>query len=368
MKQKNKHHIDYILLFAVLALNAIGTLMIFSASPTMGLKLGDSYYFIKRHLFYLIIGWGAFYFGFHLDIEKLKKWAGLLFVISISLLLAVYLPGIGRRISGASRWIDLVFISFQPSELMKFSMVVLLAQVLSRVKNDIRDFTRGLLPWLLLVGFVAGLIIIQPDLGTAIAISGAAFILFFAAGAQLPHLAALGGTGALGLLVLSLTSRYRLRRLLAFLDPWQDPQGIGFHIIQSLLAVGSGGLLGLGLGASRQKFFYLPEQFTDFIFAILCEELGFFGGIVVIALFAILLGRGLRLAGRVEDRFSSLLVVGVIAWLTLQATINIMVVLGLLPTTGIPLPFISFGGTALIIELFSVGIVLQISKNEEGKR
>jgi cell division protein FtsW len=364
MKQKSKIHFDYIFLFAILALNVVGTLMIFSASPTMGLKIGDTYFFIKRHLFFLFLGLFAFYGGLRCDLMKLKKWSGLLLMITVFLLFAVYIPGVGRKISGASRWIDLFFISFQPSELMKFVMIVFLANALTQSHEKIRDFFNGLLPLLVLVGFIAGIIVLQPDLGTALVISGTAFILFFVAGAQLSHLAMLGGAGVLGVAVLSFTSHYRLHRLLAFIDPWKDPQGIGFHIIQSLLAVGSGGIFGLGLGASRQKFFYLPQQFTDFIFAILCEELGFIGGIFVAILYAILLGRGLRIATRTTDSFNSLLTVGIVSWIIIQATLNIMVVLGMIPTTGIPLPFISFGGTAVVLQLFSVGLVLQISRGE----
>jgi len=357
-----KNKLDYLFLFSVFALSAVGMIMIFSASPTMGIKLGDSFYFIKRHLFYLLLGYFALYFGLNLDLALVRKWSSTIFAIGLALLLLVYIPGVGRKVLGAARWIDLGIFSFQPSELMKFASVLFLAHLFATWKDRIKDFWRGIIPVLLLVGLVAAIIIKQPDLGTAIAILGASFIMLFVAGAEALHLLIVGGVGIGGIIALSLTSAYRFRRIAAYIDPWKDPQGIGFHIIQSLLAVGSGGLFGLGLGASRQKFFYLPQQFTDFIFAILCEELGFIGAISVVILFAIFAVRGFRIAFAATDRFQSLLAAGLVGWLTLQAIINMMVVVGLIPTTGIPLPFISYGGTATIMNLFSAGIILNISK------
>ena len=363
----SKQKIDYIFLFTVLALTAIGIIMVFSASPTMALKLGDSYYYLKRHIFYVLLGFAALYFGAWLDLERLKKWAGLILLLSLLLLVSVFIPGVGRRVSGALRWIDLMIFSFQPSEVIKFTMVLFLASMLSRQGEGIKSFFKGLLPALLVVGLVSALIVYQPDLGTAIAIASTAFIMLFAAGANLWHLAGIGAAGIACAAASAFSRPYRLQRLVAFVNPWQDPQGSGFHIIQSLLAVGSGGLLGIGLGASRQKFFYLPQQFTDFIYAILCEELGFVGGAGVIALFIIFAVRGARIALTAEDRFSFLLAAGLVSWITLQALINILVVVGLLPTTGIPLPFISYGGTATVVSLFSVGILLNISSQTRAK-
>jgi cell division protein FtsW len=353
--------LDYIFLFSLLALATIGTIMVFSASPTLGLRLGDSFYFIKRHIFYLLLGFGALYFGFQLDLDTLKKRAGPLFLVSLLLLLVVYLPGVGRKVLGASRWIELGILSFQPSELIKFTMVVFLAAWLAARRDKLGDFWRGFLPPVLLVAAIFALIVKQPDLGTALTIALTSLVMLFTAGADLRQIGGIGALGLLGVAVISITSPYRLRRLMSYLDPWQDPQGSGFQIIQSLLAVGSGGLLGLGLGASRQKYFYLPQQFTDFIFAILCEELGFIGGAVVVGLFCLLAYRGLMIALATADPFKNLLAVGLVTWLTLQALMNIMVVIGLIPTTGIPLPFISYGGTATIINLFAAGVVLNIS-------
>ncbi len=353
--------IDYLLLFSTLCLSAIGLVMVFSASPTMALKLGDTYYFIKRHILYLLLGFSALYFGLRIDLKSLKRWSNLIFLVSLVLLLLIYLPGLGKKISGASRWIDLMLFTFQPSELIKFTMILFLANLLSSWKERIKNFGQGLVPILIVMALVCGLIVAQPDLGTAVMICVTSFIMLFAAGAELIHLAALFGIGVLGVLILALSSPYRMRRIIAYLDPWQDPQGIGFHIIQSLYAIGSGGLFGLGLGASRQKFFYLPQQFTDFIFAILCEEMGFMGGAFVVILFIIFAARGFRIAFLSKDNFNYLLATGLVSWISLQAIINLMVVVGLIPTTGIPLPFISYGGTATVVGLFSVGILLNIS-------
>ena len=354
--------IDYIFLLAVIILSAIGTLTVFSASPTMGLKHADLLYYIKRHLFYLLIGVGACFYGFNLDLQNLKKIAFPLFAVTVLLLVLVFIPGVGHNISGASRWIDLGIISLQPSELIKFTLTVFVAKLLAEKKGSIGNFINGVLPVLLIFGLVAVLIIKQPDLGTVLALGGAVFAMLFVAGMQYSQFAVLGLLAIIAVGALGVTSPYRMKRFLAFFDPWQDPQGIGFQIIQSLLAVGSGGFLGLGLGASRQKFFYLPQQFTDFIFAIYCEETGFLGALAVIAVFILFAHRGFMIALGAKDPFKSLLATGLVAWLTTQALINIMVVVGLVPTTGIPLPFISYGGTATIVNLFAVGVILNISK------
>jgi len=359
--QKAKQ-INYLFLFSVMVLSAIGLLMVFSASPTMALKHGDTYFYLKKQLLYILLGVAALIYGAKLDLEELKKRAGLIFAISVALLVLVFIPGVGRKVLGASRWIDLGILSFQPSELIKFTMVLILAKWLSVKKSQIGDFFGGFVPPLLLFALVSALIMKQPDMGTVITIGITVFLMLFFAGARIVHLMLLGGVGVAGALVMSIITPYRMQRLVAYIDPWKDPQGVGFHIIQSLLAVGSGGLFGLGLGASRQKFFYLPQQFTDFIFAILCEEMGFFGGVSVVAFFALFAVQGYRIALAADDEFKRLLAAGLISWITMQAIINIMVVIGLIPTTGIPLPFISYGGTATIINLFAVGIVLNISK------
>lgn len=354
--------IDSLFLLSVLFLLAVGTAMIFSASPAMGMKYGDTFYFIKRHCFFLALGLAALFYGLHLNLDNLRERAPQILIAAVALLVVVFLPGVGRKVLGASRWIDLGIISFQPSEFIKFSIVLFLARWLAENKANISNLVRGFLPPLLLFGVVSLLIIKQPDLGTALTIGATIFAMLFLAGARPLHLGSVGLLGIILVLGLSVTSPYRLRRLTSYLDPWKDPLGSGFQVIQSLLAVGSGGVLGLGLGASRQKFYYLPQQFTDFIFAILCEELGLIGGASVLIALAFFAARGFLIALGTRDPFRRLLVGGIVSWLSIQAMINISVVLGLVPTTGIPLPFISYGGTAAIINLFAVGVVLNVSR------
>lgn len=338
--------------------------MIFSASPVMGLKLGDSFYYLKRHIFYLIIGFFAFAGAIRLDVLKLKKFSNLILIITLLFLLMLFIPHIGKSLGGATRWLDFYIISFQPSELVKFAVVLFLAAYLSELKTNVKNFIKGLFPMLLIIVFIAAIIIKQPDLGTALSIMGTSFLMFFIAGAQILHLGILAGIGAFGVLILSILSHYRLQRLLAYLDPWKDPLGKGFHIIQSLLAVGSGGIFGLGIGNSRQKFYYLPQQYADFIFAVLCEELGFIGAMILLALFFVFFIRGIKIASNATDYFSSLFAFGLISMLFVQTSLNLMVVVGLIPTTGIPLPFVSYGGTAMVINMFCVGLLVNISKRK----
>ncbi|MFH1387251.1 MAG: putative lipid II flippase FtsW [bacterium] len=359
--QKSKP-IDYFFLFSVLALSAIGLIMVFSASPTMAIKHGDTFYYLKKQLFYIAIGVIALLYGLRLDLDNLKSKTYPIMGIAIFLLALVFVPGVGRKVLGASRWIDLGILSFQPSEFIKFAMVLFMAKWLTDNQEHVGDLIKGFVPPLFWLGLVSLLILKQPDLGTVITIGATVFAMLLVAGVNTNYLLSLGSLAGIGVLIISLTTPYRMRRLLAFVDPWKDPQGVGFHIIQSLLAVGSGGLFGLGLGGSRQKFFYLPQQFTDFIFAITCEELGFIGGVGIVALFAFFAFRGFKIAVATPDRFKYLLVTGLVSWITLQAIINISVVLGLIPTTGIPLPFISYGGTATILNLFAVGLVLNVSR------
>ena len=251
---------------------------------------------------------------------------------------------------------------------MKFAIVLFLASALANKKEKIKDFFYGLLPLLLLTAAVAAIIVKQPDLGTALSISFTALIMFFMAGAGRCTSPFCSAPAPRGCWRSASFPPYRMKRLLAYLNPWSDPLNIGFQIIQSLLAVGSGGLVGLGLGNSRQKFFYLPQQYADFIFAVLCEELGFIGGAVVLVLFLAFFARGIRIARRTSDDYLGLVVIGIISMFAVQTFMNLAVVLGLIPTTGIPLPFISYGGTAAVINLFSVGLVANISRYGQDKK
>lgn len=359
----DKKRPDYLLIINIILLVLIGIIMVFSASPTMGLKAGDPYLYFKRHLFYLILGIIAFNFALKTNFEQLKKNAPLILGISIVLLLLPFVPGFGMRISGAKRWIHIASFSFQPSEFTKLALIIFLSTTLPKIKKILPYFFVGVLPILGLFGLIFAILLKQPDLGTALVIAFITFSMLFVAGMQIKHLAGILLCGILGVGVLSFTSSYRLRRIMAFIDPWKDPLNVGFHIIQSLLAVGSGGFFGLGLGNSRQKLFYLPQQYTDFIFAILCEEMGFIGGAAVIFLFAIFVIRSLRLSKFIEDDFSRLMVIGITAWVGMQAFMNMAVVTSLIPTTGIPLPFISYGGTSFVITLYACGLLVKASRH-----
>ncbi len=336
--------------------------MIFSSSSVMGIKMGDSFYYLKRHLLYLLAGFFVFIFALNLDLQKLKKYTLLIFCVSIFFLLLLFVPFLGKSLGGATRWLDFYFISFQPSEFVKFTMVLFFATYLSALKNSIKKFLKGLLPLLLVLVVVCGIIIKQPDMGTALSIAVTSFLMFFIAGANVLHLVFLGSCGGVLIFILSIFSAYRVKRLLAFLNPWEDPLGKGFQIIQSLLAVGSGGVIGLGIGNSKQKFYYLPQQYADFIFAVLCEELGFIGAFVLICIFLVFFFRGIQIISKTKDEFYFFLGFGIISMFFVQTVLNIMVVIALLPTTGLPLPFVSYGGTSMITCLFSVGLLTNISK------
>lgn len=354
---------DFLLFISVLMLLSIGIVMILSASEYSTLvRYNDSFYFFKRQLVWALIGLGSMFIMMNFDYWKLKRYAPHLLLLAFFLLLLVLIPGVGREAGGATRWIGIGSVGFQPSELAKVCIIVFTAYGLSRNRDFARDSVKGVLPYLFILGAASVIILLQRDLGTVVSLSGTILIMLFAAGARLSILGALGAAGA-GLMAAAIIFEpYRMQRFLAFLNPWDDPQGTGFHIIQSLYALGSGGLFGTGLGQGKQKYLYLPEQHTDFIFAVIGEELGFIGGVLVITLFMVFVWRGLRIALTAPDPFASLLATGITVGIGLQAFINIGVVTGSLPVTGITLPFISFGGTSLIFTLLGVGILLNISK------
>lgn len=362
-RSRAKRPPDFILFITVLSLLALGLVMVFSASEYSALvRFNDPFYFFKRQLLFSGLGLAAMFYFLNYDYHNFRRLAGLLLGLSFLLLLLVLLPGIGHSSHGAQRWLKFGPLTVQPSEIIKFGIVVFTAFGLSRLPGGLRRF-REALPYLMITGVAALLILLQPDLGTAMALAGTVFVMLFCAGAPLSILvpSVLAGLAAGGVAIY--LEPYRLRRFLAFLDPWKDPRGSGFHIIQSLYAIGSGGLFGVGLGQGKQKFLYLPEQHTDFIFAVIGEELGFIGGALVILLFVILVWRGLRIALYAPDNFGSLLAAGITAGIGLQAFINIGVVTGTMPITGIPLPLISYGGTSLIFTLAAIGVLLNISRH-----
>lgn len=358
---------DYLLFFVVVALLGIGIVMVFSASAVRSLtEYGDRYYFLKRQLVWAVMGLGALLFFMNSNYRALKSVAVPIFVVSVFLLVLVLIPGIGRVINDARRWIGIGSMVFQPAEVMKLSLVVFFSAALSKSKDQLAGFFRGLAPYLALVGLIFALILRQPDLGTGLAIVGTAALMLFIAGARLWHLTGLG-LAALPVLVWAVKAEeYRMVRLTSFLNPWADPGDSGYQIIQALYALGSGRFIGLGLGYGRQKFLYLPEAHTDFIFAIIGEELGFLGAMTVVCLFAVLAWRGFRVAAASQDRFGCLLAAGITTMITLQAIINLGVVTASIPITGIPLPFISSGGSSLVFTLAGVGMLLSVSRYREA--
>ena len=303
------------------------------------------------------------FFIMNIDYWTWRDWSKALLIICFVLLVLVLIPGIGMVRNGSRSWIGVGAFSIQPSEFTKLAMIAFLAKYLSENQKNITSFKRGLLPALALVFAAFGMIMLQPDLGTGTVMVGTCIAMIFVAGARISHFIGLGVLGLAGFAALILSAPYRIKRITSFLNPWEDPLGSGFQIIQSLYAIGPGGLFGLGLGQSRQKFFYLPEPQTDFIFAILAEELGFIGGSLVLLLFSLLLWRGVRIALGAPDLYGSFLAIGIISMVAIQVMINIGVVTGLMPVTGITLPFLSYGGSSLTLMLMAIGVLLNISKH-----
>jgi len=359
---------DYPLILITAILVAFGLLMVFSATTVESLHYGDPMFYFKKQIVYVFLGGLAMFAGYKIDYINYKKYSGLGLLITGLMLLVVFLPVMGRSAGGAARWIDLGFFSFQPSEIAKIAVIIYLADALSKKGEKIKSFLTGLLPLLMVVGFLCVLILAQPDLGTVISIFLISMSMLFISGADWRHLLSIMFFSGIGIFTLSFLSPYKWRRIIAFIDPWNDPRGTGFHIIQSLIAIGSGGIFGFGLGNSRQKFMYLPEQYTDFIFAIVCEETGLFGAFLLIIFFIAFVSRCFRICRSAPDKFSMLLAGGIASYIGIQAFINMCVATSLLPTTGIPLPFISYGGTSLIITMFSVGILLNISTYKNGQK
>ena len=354
---------DVWMIAATLGILAIGVVMVYSASAVAAFHdYGDSYYYVKRQLIFAVLGIASMFVTMNVDYTFWRKWAVPALLVCFGLLVIVLVPGVGVVRGGARSWLGIGSLGIQPSEFMKLAMILFIAKLLSERQNQITDFTKGLLPPLGILGAAFALIMLQPDLGTGTVMIGAALLAIYVAGARLSHLAGLAMIGVAGLVGLILAAPYRLQRITAFLDPWQDPQGAGYQSIQSLYAIGPGGLGGLGLGMSRQKYNYLPEPQTDFIFSILAEELGFIGGSLLILLFLLLIWRGMRTAITLTDPFGSLLATGIVGIFAVQVLINIGVVIGLVPITGVTLPLVSYGGSSLTLLLTALGILLNLSR------
>jgi len=352
---------DYWLIIVVILLLGIGLVMVLSSSQYFAQdKYGDSFYFLKRQIKNALIGLVAMFFVMKIHYRKYLRLAWPFLIGASVLLVAVAVTTFGVASHGATLWLNVGLLQFQPSELMKIALVIFLAKSLSERQEQVKDFKNGFLHYMGILGLAGGLVGLQ-DLGSAVVMIAAACILLFCGGVRIKHMSLLVLVGIAGFIFLVIQEPFRLTRLTSFLDPWQDPKGSGYQTIQSLLAVGSGGLSGVGLGAGGAKWFYLPERHTDFIFSVLCEETGFIGGAFLIIIFAFFAWRGFAIAWCCRDSFGSLLATGLTVMLCLQAVINIAITVGALPVTGITLPFISYGGTSLVICLIIVGILLNIS-------
>jgi cell division protein FtsW len=352
-----KKAIDLPLLVVVFLLVIFGLVMVYDSSIIQAFRdFGDSNYYIRQQLIWSVLGTGVLFFFALFPYQNLKKFATIALIGSFVLLIAVFIPGLGVSAGGAHRWLSLGVFNIQPAEVFKFSVVIAFASYFEKRTNF------GF--FLLVLGLgVLAMGILQRDLGSTIVFAITTTIIYIAAGGGIWKLLLGLPVGVSAFLILIITSTYRRQRVLAFLDPFSDPQGYTYHISQVLIALGSGGLTGLGLGQSRQKFEYIPEVTTDSIFAIIGEELGFFGGLMLILLFAFFIARGFKVAQDCNDKFGKILAVGLTSWLGVQAIINLGAMVSLIPLTGVPLPFISYGGSALVANLAAVGILLNISRH-----
>ncbi len=350
----------------LIVLIAIGVVMIYSSSGVYALKeQGDSAYYLNRHLLFLLLGILLMILAMAIDYYELRKAAKPLLLLAIFLLVIVLIPGIGKESHGARRWFQVGPLSFQPSEMTKLVFLIYVADFLARKQNKIRNFKEGFLPLVVILGLVCLLVVKQPDLGNCVLIGFLVLTLMFVAGAKLKYLLMILLLSLPVLYFLIVRVPYRMARIMAFLDPWEDSLGVGFQLSQSQIALGSGGLFGVGLGKSVQKLFYLPAAHTDFILSIIGEELGFAGTFTVVVLFIFFIWQGLRIVNRTTEAFGYFLSLGIILLIGLQAVVNIGVSIGVLPTKGLPLPFISYGGSALIFNMIAIGLLLNVSRHHD---
>ncbi len=372
MEPKKTPHYGYdpVLLISVMVLIGIGLVAVYSASSILAeARYGDHYYFLKRQTIFCLFGVMLMILAKNINYLLYRKLVYVLLGLSLLLLVLLLVPGLGIKVGGAQRWIKFGFISLQPSEAAKLSLAIFMAYSMSKNVEHMGTFLNGLLPHLLMAAIVIALILLQPDLGTAVIIGMWVLILLFIGGVHLGQLLVLLGLMTPAVFYLISHTAYRLHRWWAFLNPWEDPHGFGFQIIHSFLAFGSGGLAGVGLGNSKQKLFYLPEPHTDFVAAIIAEEAGFIGISILLILFALIVIRGIKIALNAPDLFGSYLALGISCMLAVQVMVNMGVVMALLPTKGLTLPFISYGGSSLVISLISMGILMSISRKAfDGSR
>lgn len=351
-------------LFAlVVVLNLIGLLMILSASAVDALyEYGSSWYQFQRQFLWLLVGAVVLVVTMRVDYRRWRPWAGRLLVLSLVLLAAVLVPGLGVEVNGSSRWLGAGPIRVQPSELAKLAVLLFVADLLARRAHRIREDRLTILPVMVVFGLTAALIMAQPNLGTTVILGAIVFVMLFVAGVRLEPLALLGVAGAALAALAAVVEPYRYRRLMAFRDPWADPLNTGYQTIQSQVGIANGGLVGVGLGEGRAKWGFLPFPHTDFIYAIIGEEFGLLGSLLVVALFLALGVLGVRTALRAPDAFGMLIATGVTAWILVQAFVNIGAVVGVLPITGVPLPFVSFGGSSLLVTMAAAGLLLNVAR------
>lgn len=356
--QKKDSKIDFPILVSTIILVILGLVIVYDASVVQAFKdYSDKYYYIKQQIIWVFLGFSALFFCSFFNYNTYKKLSFWFFLISFGLLLAVFIPGLGVATGGAHRWLKVgSLFSIQPTEIIKLSTILFLSSIFSN-KPNIKVF--GAI--VILVSFIIGFL--QKDLGSTIVFFLSSLTIYIVSGASLKYFVTLTPVVLISFVLFVLSSTYRKQRILAFLDPFSDPQGYSYHISQVLIALGSGGLFGLGIGQSRQKFEYIPEVTTDSIFAIVGEEFGFFGAILLISLIFYLVYRGFKIADNTDDRFGKLLAFGLSSWLGVQAIVNLAAMVSLIPLTGVPLPFISYGGSALMVNLIAVGILLNISKS-----
>lgn len=370
MKRKKsslpKGSIDYSLLIVTLILVAYGLIMVFSASYYMAQSSAlydyDGLSLFKKQLVGAGLGLAVMIFFMFFDYKKLIKLKYVFLAIAIVFLIAVLVPGVGTNLNGSSRWVRIAGISVQPAEIAKFSLIIFIAATIYVNRNRMDTFRYGILPSLFVLLPICALLYFQPNYSAIIVLCGLAFIMIFIGGAKGWHLAALGSVGVVGGVVLMMRESYRVSRITSFLDPWQNPTGDGYQVIQSLYGIGSGGLFGQGIGNGTQKLSWLPYGESDFIFSIIAEELGLVGAVVLLLLFIFLIYRGIKVAATAPDLFGTMVATGIIVLIGLQVVINVGVVTILLPPTGVSLPFISYGSSSLVIFMAMIGILLNISK------
>jgi cell division protein FtsW len=346
-----------------MALIALGTLMVLDTTYFLGReRAGDAFHFFRLHLVHIGTGLVICVIISQFSLAGLRRLVVPLGCIAIVLLILVWIPGLGVVRGHARRWVRLGPVLAEPSEMVKFALVFFLADFLAKRQDNLQEFARGALPTFIMIAPITLLLLAQPDFGATVMIVALLFVLLYAAGTPSKHLFAAGGCALALLAIQAVAKPYRVRRFVAFFDPWHTARTAGFQLIQSFIALGGGGSLGRGLGAGRQKMFYLPEAHTDFVFAVITEDFGIIGALVVLILFATILIRGMRIARTEPDPFASLLAVGLTVLLSLQALMNMAVVIGLIPTKGLPLPFLSYGGTSMVIALAELGALLALSR------